>query len=95
MNSIQSLPKHQQLYDYVKANIGTENIKFQTEVTKDEFNEYLKNYPSPYEVNTFMGYQDYYDFEKRKKDEPHWNYKIARYYFDYGADIYYLPTIGD
>ena len=78
----------------MKANIGTENIKFQTEVTKDEFNEYLKNYPSPYKVNTFMGYQDYYDFEKQKDGEAHWNYKIARYYFDFGADIYYLPTIG-
>ena len=95
MNNIQSLPIHQQLYDYVKENIGINRIEFKTKVTKEEFNEYLKNYPSPYDFNTFMRYQDYYDFEKRKRDEPHWNYKIARYYFDSGADDYYLPTIGD
>jgi hypothetical protein len=84
--------KYDRIYDYVIKNLGKE-IRFETQVTKQEFDEYLKNYPRKYEANSFMGYTDYYDFTDKKDDEPHWYYKIARHYYDYGYDGYYLPTV--
>lgn len=93
MNNIKSTLKHQELYDYVKNNIGTENIRFRTKVSKEEFKEYLDNYPGKVVSNAFMGYKDYYDFESIKDGEPLWNYMVARIYFDFGAEDYLLPTI--
>ena len=85
--------EYQELYEYVKENIGTGNIEFKTKVTKEEFRNYLKNYPGEVKPNAFMGYADYYDFEKMKDGDSHYDYKVARHYIDYGADDYYLPTI--
>ena len=89
----QKTDKYQNLYDYVLANLGTNNIKFETQVSKEEFKTYLYNYPRKYESNNFMGWCDFYDFADKKDGEAHWNYCIARHYYDYGADDYYLPTI--
>lgn len=85
--------KYNNLYDYVLSNLGTDKINFETQVSEEEFRTYLHNYPREYESNNFMGWCDFYDFTDKKDEEEHWNYCIARHYYDYGADDYYLPTI--
>lgn len=89
----QKTDKYNNLYDYVLSNLGTAKIKFETQVSEEEFRTYLYNYPRKYESNSFMGWCDFYDFADKKDEEAHWNYCIARHYYDYGADDYYLPTI--
>jgi hypothetical protein len=89
----QKTDKYNCLYDYVMKNLGTDRIKFETKVSEEEFRTYLYNFPRKYESNNFMGWCDFYDFTDKKNEEAHWNYCIARHYYDYGADDYYLPTI--
>lgn len=89
----QKTDKYNNLYNYVLSNLGTDKIKFETQVSEEEFRTYLYNYPRKYESNNFMGWCDFYDFADKKNEEAHWNYCIARHYYDYGADDYYLPTI--
>lgn len=64
-------------------------------VTKQEFDEYIKNYPRKLDSNYFMEWLDYYDFpseDYHPKDlEDLYSHKVARHYMNpWGEDEYYI-----
>ena len=62
-------------------------------VTKEEFERFIKDYPKPLETNFFMDWLDYYDFPKDFKSnslEETYSHKVARHYFGYGYEEYYI-----
>lgn len=54
------------------------------EVSKEEFETFIKNYPRKLDCNFFMDWLEYYDFPcadfKPKNLEELYSYKVARHY---------------
>lgn len=74
----------------------TRKRKFK-EVTKEEFETFIKNYPRKLESNFFMDWVEYYDFPsenyKPKDLDDLDTYKVARHGGMYG-DLYYVMSEG-
>lgn len=64
------------------------------EVTKEEFETFIKNYPRKLKSDFFMGWLDYYDFPSENyepKDlDDLFSHKVARNYCGMGGDEYYV-----
>lgn len=64
------------------------------QVSREEFETFIKNYPRKLAKNFFMDYLDYYDFpsdDYQPKDlDDLYSHKVARYYNSYGETSYYV-----
>ena len=64
------------------------------QVSKEEFESFIKNYPRKLEINFFMDWWEYYDFPsedyKPKNLDDLYSHKVARYCDTYGQESYYI-----
>lgn len=69
------------------------------QVSRKEFETFIKNYPRKLEKNLFMDWLDYYDFpsdDYQPKDlDDLYSHKVARYYNSYGETSYYIKEEND
>lgn len=64
------------------------------QVSREEFETFIKNYPRKLTTNFFMDWLDYYDFPSdnyHPKDlDDLYSHKVARYHNQYGQESYYI-----
>lgn len=70
------------------------------EVTREEFESFIKNYPRKLKSNWFMDWLEYYDFPskdyKPEDLDDLYSYQVARHYCNvYGDDKYYIKEGGE
>lgn len=74
-------------------------LKNMKQVSREEFEAFIKNYPRKLEKNFFMDWLDYYDFpssDYEPKDlEDLYLHKVARCHFDYGEKEFYIEDRGN